>query len=80
MKKLVDSLQHKLGIFTENAIGPNDPEVMESWRTICSLEAESVLFPNFVLRCATDISPWQRVERRIIRPGTVTCYWIRLYC
>lgn len=42
MQKLVDTLQHKLGIFTENATGPNDTEVMESWRTICSLEAESV--------------------------------------
>jgi hypothetical protein len=43
VQKLVDTLQHKLGIFTENANGPNDTEVMESWRTICSLEAEYVL-------------------------------------
>ncbi|KAF8259795.1 X-domain of DnaJ-containing-domain-containing protein [Lactarius quietus] len=40
VQKLVDSLQHKLGIFTENASGPTDAEVMESWRTICSLEAK----------------------------------------
>ena len=44
MQKLVDTLQHKLGIFTENATGPNDPEVLDSWRTICTLEAESVFF------------------------------------
>ncbi|KAH9018544.1 DnaJ-domain-containing protein [Lactarius hengduanensis] len=42
VKKLVENLQHKLGIFTENATGPNDPEVIESWRTICSLEAEEL--------------------------------------
>jgi curved DNA-binding protein CbpA len=42
VQKLVDTLQHKLGIFTENANGPNDTEVMESWRTICSLEAEEL--------------------------------------
>ncbi|KAI9435170.1 DnaJ-domain-containing protein [Lactarius indigo] len=44
VQKLVENLQHKLGIFTENATGPNDPEVIDSWSTICSLEAESVLF------------------------------------
>ncbi|KAH9160694.1 DnaJ-domain-containing protein [Lactarius sanguifluus] len=42
VQKLVENLQHKLGIFTENATGPNDPEVIESWRTICSLEAEEL--------------------------------------
>ncbi|KAI0262035.1 X-domain of DnaJ-containing-domain-containing protein [Gloeopeniophorella convolvens] len=42
VQKLVENLQHKLGIFTENATGPNDPEVINSWRTICSLEAEEL--------------------------------------
>ncbi|KAI0300680.1 X-domain of DnaJ-containing-domain-containing protein [Multifurca ochricompacta] len=40
VQKLVENLQHKLGIFTENATGPNDPEVIQSWGTISSLEAE----------------------------------------
>jgi curved DNA-binding protein CbpA len=42
VQKLVDTLQHKLGIFTENTTGPDDPEVVESWRTICTLEAEEL--------------------------------------
>lgn len=42
MQKLVENLRHKLGIFTENATSPTDPDVTESWRTICSLEAECV--------------------------------------
>lgn len=40
VQKLVENLRHKLGIFTENATSPTDPDVTESWRTICSLEAE----------------------------------------
>jgi hypothetical protein len=40
VQKLVENLRHKLGIFTESATSVNDPEVAESWRTICSLEAE----------------------------------------
>lgn len=40
MQKLVENLRHKLGIFTESATSPTDPDVTESWRTICSLEAE----------------------------------------
>jgi hypothetical protein len=42
VQKLVENLRHKLGIFTENATSVDDPEVTESWRTICSLEAEYV--------------------------------------
>ncbi|KAI0247329.1 DnaJ-domain-containing protein [Lactifluus subvellereus] len=42
VQKLVESLRHKLGIFTENTTNLNDPEVTESWRTICSLEAEEL--------------------------------------
>ena len=44
VQKLVEHLRHKLGIFTENATSANDPDVIESWRTICSLEAECVYF------------------------------------
>ena len=44
MQKLVENLRHKLGIFTENATSPTDPDVTESWRTICSLEAECVFY------------------------------------
>jgi len=42
VQKLVENLRHKLGIFTENATSPTDPDVTESWRTICSLEAEEL--------------------------------------
>ena len=38
--KLVENLERKLGIFTESATGPNDPDVSNSWRTISQLEAE----------------------------------------
>ena len=38
----MDNLERKLGIFTESATGPNDPHVSNSWRKICSLEAEYV--------------------------------------
>ncbi|KAJ3512552.1 hypothetical protein NLJ89_g3454 [Agrocybe chaxingu] len=42
VKKLVDNLERKLGIFTESATGPNDPDVSSSWRTICQLEADEL--------------------------------------
>jgi curved DNA-binding protein CbpA len=42
VQKLVDNLERKLGIFTESAIGPNDPDVSSSWRTICELETEEL--------------------------------------
>jgi hypothetical protein len=41
--KLVQVLERKLGIFTESANGPDDPEVTTSWRAICSLEAQYVV-------------------------------------
>jgi len=40
--KLIENLRHKLSIFTESATSVNDPEVVESWRTICTLEAEEL--------------------------------------
>jgi hypothetical protein len=43
IQKLVEELARKLGIFTESATGPNDPDVAHSWRTISELEAECVL-------------------------------------
>ncbi|KAG6860464.1 hypothetical protein C0995_010818 [Termitomyces sp. Mi166 len=42
VQKLVENLERKLGIFTESAAGPNDPDVTASWRTICELEAEEL--------------------------------------
>ena len=39
VSKLVENLDRKLSIFTESATGPNDPQVTESFRTICQLEA-----------------------------------------
>lgn len=42
VQKLVENLERKLGIFTESATGPNDPDVTNSWRTICELEAEEL--------------------------------------
>ncbi|KAF8152371.1 X-domain of DnaJ-containing-domain-containing protein [Crassisporium funariophilum] len=42
VKKLVENLERKLGIFTESATGPDDPDVSSSWRTICALEAEEL--------------------------------------
>ncbi|KAH7912101.1 DnaJ-domain-containing protein [Hygrophoropsis aurantiaca] len=42
VQKLVDNLERKLGIFTESASGPDDPDSAKSWRTICQLEAEEL--------------------------------------
>ncbi|KAJ3493960.1 hypothetical protein NLJ89_g10906 [Agrocybe chaxingu] len=42
LKKLVDNLECKLGIFTESATGLNDPDVSSSWQTICQLEADEL--------------------------------------
>jgi hypothetical protein len=42
VQKLVENLRDKLDIFTENATSPTDPNATESWRRICSLEAEWV--------------------------------------
>ncbi|KAI0699491.1 DnaJ-domain-containing protein [Cerioporus squamosus] len=42
ISKLVENLDRKLSIFTESAAGPNDPQVTESFRTICKLEAEEL--------------------------------------
>lgn len=38
----MDNLERKLGIFTESATSPEDPDVSSSWRTICQLEAEEL--------------------------------------
>ncbi|CAL1702788.1 unnamed protein product [Somion occarium] len=42
VQKLVENLERKLGIFTESATGPADPQVTESYRTICQLDAEEL--------------------------------------
>ena len=42
--KLAENLERKLSIFTESAAGPNDKEVMNSWKQICELEAQCVPF------------------------------------
>ena len=58
VQKLVENLRHKLGIFTENATSVNDPEVAESWRTICVLEAECVsLQPLFWITFPENFAP-----------------------
>jgi curved DNA-binding protein CbpA len=40
VQKLCENLCDKLAKFTENATSPTDAKVTESWRRICSLEAE----------------------------------------
>ncbi|KAI0704968.1 DnaJ-domain-containing protein [Cytidiella melzeri] len=42
VRKLVENLERKLGIFAESASSPNDPEVTRSYRQICALEAEDL--------------------------------------
>ncbi|KAL4244778.1 DnaJ domain-containing protein [Abortiporus biennis] len=42
VQKLVENLERKLGIFSESATGPDDPEVTQSYRTICQLEANEL--------------------------------------
>ncbi|TBU27100.1 DnaJ-domain-containing protein [Dichomitus squalens] len=42
IQKLVENLDRKLSIFTESATSPTDPQVTESFRTICKLEAEEL--------------------------------------
>ena len=43
VEKLVEHLERKLGIFAESATNPNDPDVSQSYKTICQLEAEYVV-------------------------------------
>ncbi|KDQ57948.1 hypothetical protein JAAARDRAFT_193432 [Jaapia argillacea MUCL 33604] len=45
--KLVENLERKLGIFTESAAGPDDPNVSRSWRDICMLEAEELKHESY---------------------------------
>lgn len=47
VQKLVDNLERKLGIFTESATGPDDPDVTASWRTICELEADELKHESY---------------------------------
>ncbi|OCH87992.1 DnaJ-domain-containing protein [Obba rivulosa] len=42
VQKLVENLERKLGIFSESATGPSDTQVVQSYRTICALEAEDL--------------------------------------
>ncbi|KAI0337850.1 DnaJ-domain-containing protein [Trametopsis cervina] len=42
VQKLVENLERKLGIFAESASGPNDVQVVRSYRQICALEAEDL--------------------------------------
>ncbi|KAF7792272.1 hypothetical protein EIP86_003308 [Pleurotus ostreatoroseus] len=42
IRKLVENLERKLGIFAESATSPTDPDVTRSYRTICALEAEEL--------------------------------------
>ena len=45
--KLVDNLERKLSIFTESAVGPNDKDVMNSWKLICELEAQELVHESY---------------------------------
>lgn len=47
MAELVKNLERKLSIFAESAIGPNDPDVTQSWRTICKIEADELRNESF---------------------------------
>ncbi|KAH8105294.1 DnaJ-domain-containing protein [Cristinia sonorae] len=47
VEKLVENLERKLGIFSESATGPNDPQVTDSYRTICQLEAEDLKHESY---------------------------------
>lgn len=77
IKKLVDNLERKLGIFTESATGPNDRDVTSSWRTICELEAEYVR--AVLLSLVTDIFMiLQRTQAGIIWRRAVTSHWFRV--
>lgn len=40
-------LTRKLSIFAESATSPNDPDVTQSWRTICQIEAEELRNESF---------------------------------
>jgi curved DNA-binding protein CbpA len=42
VRKLVENLERKLGIYTESATGPEDRDVERSWREICAIEAEDL--------------------------------------
>ncbi|PSR76265.1 hypothetical protein PHLCEN_2v8559 [Hermanssonia centrifuga] len=42
VQELVGNLERKLGIFAESASSPTDPDVTQSYRTICSLDAEEL--------------------------------------
>ncbi|KAI6144371.1 DnaJ-domain-containing protein [Pisolithus tinctorius] len=40
--KLVENLERKLAIFTESATGPDDNNVVNSWRQLCQMEADEL--------------------------------------
>jgi curved DNA-binding protein CbpA len=42
VRKLVENLERKLAIFSESATGPNDRDVISSWRQICLIEANEL--------------------------------------
>ncbi|KAI6012205.1 DnaJ-domain-containing protein [Pisolithus marmoratus] len=42
--KLVENLERKLAIFTESASGPDDLNVITSWRHLCQMEARHAVF------------------------------------
>lgn len=48
VNELVKNLERKLGIFAESATGPTDRDVVQSWATICQIEAECVLFLKMI--------------------------------
>ncbi|KAF8335414.1 X-domain of DnaJ-containing-domain-containing protein [Cantharellus anzutake] len=42
VRKLVAELERKLSIFSESAVGPDDRDVLSSWKQICQIEAEEL--------------------------------------
>ena len=77
--KLVGALERKLGIFTESANGPDDPQVTASWQAICHLEAQYAIHRHsrsYLSRCLIRI---QGIKDRELWGRPVACTVV-LYC
>ena len=75
----MEGLERKLSIFTESANGPDDPQVMASWRAICYLEAQYATYHHqfYLLKCLICI---QGIKDRELWGGPVACTPVPCWC
>ena len=77
--KLVEVLERKLSIFTESSNGPDDPQVTASWRAICHLEAQYVIYNHSQLYPFRYLIRIQGIKDRELWGRPVACTVILYY-